>query len=116
MFSSRLALASCSDGRATVKMPMRLAAMSSAVTSAELVRHTAGVEDFVDGRSSSVWVWAWAISPDSIIASSVPSMPLVATQSPNSSIQRRRAAGGGSWASRSGAPWVSRATWSRQTA
>ncbi len=34
MFSRRLALAWCPGGRATVKMPMRLAAMSSAVTSA----------------------------------------------------------------------------------
>ena len=61
--------------------------------------------------SSSVWVWAWAISPDSIIASSVSSMPfLVAIQSPNRSIQRRSAAGGGSSASSSRAPAVSRAT------
>jgi len=45
--------------------------------------------------SSSVWVWTWAISPYSIIASSVPGMPfLVAIQSPNSSIQCRSAAGG----------------------
>jgi hypothetical protein len=34
MFSRRLARASCSGGWATVKMPMKLAAMSSAVTSA----------------------------------------------------------------------------------
>jgi hypothetical protein len=61
--------------------------------------------------SSSVWVRARAISPDSIIASSVSSMPfLVPIQSPNSSIQRRSAAGGGSWASSSRAPSVSRAT------
>jgi hypothetical protein len=39
---------------------------------------------------------AWAISPDSIIARSVSSMPfLVAIQSPNRTIQRRSAAGGG---------------------
>ena len=112
MFSRRLALASCSGGRATVKMPMRLAAMSSAVTSARsspVTRPASRISSMA--ASSSVWVWAWAISPDSIIASSVSSMPfLVAIQSPNSSIQRRSAAGGGSWASSSRAPSVSRAT------
>src|SRR5579863_8586061 len=108
MFSRRLALASCSGGRATVKMPMRLAAMSSAVTSARsspVTRPALRISSMA--ASSSVWVWAWAISPDSIIASSVSSMPfLVAIQSPNSSIQRRSAAGGASWASSSRAPSV----------
>src|ERR1700761_5335104 len=111
-FSRRLARAACSGGRATVKMPMRLAAMSSAVTSARsspVARPASRMSSMA--ASSSVWVRAWAISPDSIIASSVPSMPfLVAIQSPNSSIQRRSAAGGGSWASSSRAPSVSRAT------
>src|SRR5580700_4985483 len=97
MFSRRLALAPCSGGWATVKMPMRLAAMSSAVTSARsspVTRPALRISSMA--ASSSVWVWAWAISPDSIIASSVSSMPfLVAIQSPNSSIQRRSAAGGG---------------------
>jgi hypothetical protein len=61
--------------------------------------------------SSSVRVCAWAISPDSIIASSVSSMPfLVAIQSPNKSIQRRIAAAGGNRPSSSRAPVVSRTT------
>jgi hypothetical protein len=64
--------------------------------------------------SSSVRVCAWAISPDSIIVSSVSSMPfLVAIQSPNKSIQRRIAAAGDSRPSSSRAPVVSRTTWSR---
>ena len=50
MFSRRLALAWCSGEWATVKMPMRLAAMSSAVTSARSSPVPAGIEDVLDGR------------------------------------------------------------------
>jgi|HubBroStandDraft_1064217.scaffolds.fasta_scaffold05741_4 hypothetical protein len=64
---------------------------------AQLARRAAGIEDVADGREQFGLGLAWAISPDSIIASSVPSMPFfVAIQSPNRSIQRRSAAGGGS--------------------
>jgi hypothetical protein len=61
--------------------------------------------------SSSVRVWPCAISPDSIIASSVSSMPfLVAIHSPNRSIHRRIATAGGSSSSSSRAPVVNRTT------
>jgi len=97
---------------ATVKMPIRLAAMSSALMSAR--RSPAAVPAsrmVVMTSSSSARVWARAISPDSIIASSVSIMPcLVTSQSPNRSIQRRIASAGGSCPSSSRAPRVSRST------
>ena len=78
---------------------------------AEFARRAAGVEDVVDGREQLGLGLGMGDFADSIIASSVSSMPfLVAIQSPNRSIQRRSAAGGGSWASSSRAPSVSRAT------
>jgi hypothetical protein len=92
--------------------------MSSAATSARrspAARPASRMESITP--SSSARVWASAISPDSIIASSVPIMPcLVISHSPNRSIQRRIASAGGNRPSSSRPPTVSRSTWSWYTA
>ena len=112
--SRRPAWARSPSFSATAKRPTRLAAMSSALTSARrspAARPASRI--VVIASSSSARVWAWVISPESIIASSVSSMPfLVASQSANKSIHRRIASAGGTHFSRSVAPMVRRFTWS----